>query len=185
MGGSEIKRAESFFSSQPLLCLSVRACRLWWSVASPPQVSAAANRCSNPVSSFTRSVIHCHGVCSCSEIVCMSYFTHVVPCCLPVCLCPQCQVWGGVVNASVSGSSAVGGDDIWPIHKQGPEVIVEAWCITVIELIMQQKTAVPLLTQSQLCWWWTPPSALLWLDGEVIDAHSNLFQWVIVALCSL
>lgn len=44
------------------------------------------------------------------------------------------------MDALVSGSSAAGGDDIWPIHKQAPEVVVGAWCITVIELIMHQKT---------------------------------------------
>lgn len=41
-----------------------------------------------------------------------------------------------------------------------------------------------LLTQSQLCWWRTPPSVLPWLDGGVIDVHLNLFQWVIVSCCA-
>lgn len=80
----------------------------------------------------------------------------------------------------VNGSSE-GGTDIKKLrHKQATKVIVGVWCITVIELIMQQQT-VPHLTQSQLCGWKALPSVPLCLDGKVIDVHySGELLWPVI-----
>lgn len=102
-----------------------------------PQVSAPANHCSNPVSSFTLPMIDYFGVRSCSQIVCMSCFMFVVLCflaCLSVPSVPDSER----ASTSVSGSSKMDSDDILVTHTRThtythPEVTVGAQCITVIE----------------------------------------------------
>lgn len=83
------------------------------------------NHCSNPVSSLIDSVIHYFGVHSCFEIVCMSYFMHIV--------------WmGSLLHLSLQGPGYVSllvSESAEMIYDgtHTPEVILGAWCITMIE----------------------------------------------------
>lgn len=107
---------------------------------------APANHCSNPVSSFTRSMIDYFGARSCSEIVCMSYFMHVAPCCLPACLLAclrlQCQDWrwdSERASVLVSGSSRRDSDDIWATHTP-QRSLWEHGALLWLKPIMHQQT---------------------------------------------